>query len=358
MTGSIRGTDDGDTSEKVVIGQTILHYSALWNPADGRNPRKRDKILEKLGENGMGVGCRAKDRNLKSYGAPKLHSQHTSIDEDKNNVRLGLLHLLMKLTIGIFLLVHNVVFAQSDTLVCVNPRVGYFIDHQERKYFELFPGIPDSDKVFVRLANTDSRSVYIISSVHLGLTPVNVDSTYLWTLSQTIEFREEIIAKSRPGKSYMLRDRWEGSVAEIVLKSGEVLEAELLFADVHGIVVADSTLDVIPASKIRSVRIPYEFSAGTLAGMATGIVLGAIFFGSGIADVNASAGVLFSAFFSVVGGVGGLLFDLVGLALGATKILGEDDVWEPSVVAELQAESRYPLGSQSLKLLLAKAEKE
>lgn len=358
MTGSIRGTDDGDISEKVVIGQTILHYSALWNAANGRNPRKRDKILEKLGENGMGVGYRAEDRNLKIFVVPKLHSQHTSIDEDKNNVRLGLLHLLMKLTIVVLLLVHNVVFAQSDTLVCVNPRVGYFIDHQERKYFGLFSGIPDSDKVFVRLANTDSRSVYIISSVHLGLTPASVDSTYLWILSQTIEFREEIIAKSRPGKVDMDQDRWEGSVAEIVLKSGEVREAELLFADVHGIVVADSTVDVIPASKIRSVRIPYEFSKGTLAGMATGILLGAFFYGSGFTYADARTGLLFSAFLSVIGGIGGLLFDLVGLALGATKILGEDDVWEPSVVEELQAESRYPLGSPSLKLLLAKAEKE
>ena len=38
-----------------MIGQTISHYSALWNPAPWRNPGKRDKILEELGRGGMGV---------------------------------------------------------------------------------------------------------------------------------------------------------------------------------------------------------------------------------------------------------------------------------------------------------------
>ncbi len=33
-----------------MIGQTISHYSAFWNPASKRNPKERDKILEKLGE--------------------------------------------------------------------------------------------------------------------------------------------------------------------------------------------------------------------------------------------------------------------------------------------------------------------
>ncbi len=33
-----------------VMGTTISHYSALWNPAPMRNPGQRDKILEKLGE--------------------------------------------------------------------------------------------------------------------------------------------------------------------------------------------------------------------------------------------------------------------------------------------------------------------
>ncbi|MBF8296079.1 MAG: hypothetical protein HW389_2624 [Bacteroidetes bacterium] len=31
-----------------MISQTISYYSALRNPAGERNPRKRDKILEKL----------------------------------------------------------------------------------------------------------------------------------------------------------------------------------------------------------------------------------------------------------------------------------------------------------------------
>ena len=40
-----------------MIGETVSHYSALWNPAPWRNPRKRDKILEKLGEGGMSPAC-------------------------------------------------------------------------------------------------------------------------------------------------------------------------------------------------------------------------------------------------------------------------------------------------------------
>jgi hypothetical protein len=36
-----------------MIGQTISHYPALWDSATGRDSRKRNKILDKLGEGGM-----------------------------------------------------------------------------------------------------------------------------------------------------------------------------------------------------------------------------------------------------------------------------------------------------------------
>jgi len=66
-----------------MIGQTISHYSAFWNPAVECNPRKRDKILEKSRpELYSGRGCSVvrgtNDENARS-GESDRHSFRSAI---------------------------------------------------------------------------------------------------------------------------------------------------------------------------------------------------------------------------------------------------------------------------------------
>ena len=76
-----------------MIGTTVSQYSAFWNPAPERNPRQRDKIIQKprqkdggrVGECAMGVVHESHGTKLVRDAALKFVPAHevTVTEEDK-----------------------------------------------------------------------------------------------------------------------------------------------------------------------------------------------------------------------------------------------------------------------------------
>lgn len=246
--------------------------------------------------------------------------------------------------------------AQTDSIIIVNPRVGRYIDAPEREYFEIYPGIPDSDRVYVVRTTTDSGEVFLVTSTLGNVKPIRVGTEEIASLSGRIESIEHTRAVAEGLSSDEAGDQGVGSNVYVELASKGLVTGELLFADVHGMVVRGKSMKVVPASHIRTIKIGPRFGTATFYAMGGGVFLGILLSGvSGVAggDTQAGFGVGAAVVLGSAAAILGFIYDLIREGIGTKKVYESGLPWNTNVLQTLRAECRYPLGTDSLKLLLA-----
>jgi hypothetical protein len=251
--------------------------------------------------------------------------------------------------------------AQADSIFTISPRVGRYIDAPEREYFGIFPGVPDSDRVILLRTVTDTGNVFVVTSTLGNLKPTPIGQDEVMELAGHIDSLEEIRALENNIRFYGTVDQGEGRDVVIELRTKKRLWGELLFADVHGVVVRTSDNEAIPASNIRSISLTHLFGNGALYGLGSGVLLGALLCGvSGVSGGGPEAGfgVFVTMIFGSAGAVVGIVFDVIREGIGDSKIYGNELPWNTSAIRRISAECRYPLGTPKMKQLLAGVDNE
>jgi hypothetical protein len=257
--------------------------------------------------------------------------------------------LVMRRFLALLLLGSAALYAQQDSVVSLSVRCGRFIDSRERAYFGFFKNLADSEIVYLTRSTEGTYTLRFLK----GTRPAaDLDPATLRQSVDLIDYAEALRAsRSRIDE---VEDRGKGSFQGFRLLGGGVAEGELLFADVHGAVILDSTLRVVPGIEIQSLVRESGFGEGIFMGARMGAAVGIAAFGiAGAAgsDSDADLGMMATGFFSGVGIAAGLIYDLIVLAATgpAAELSGG---WSPETIQALQGKARFPLGSPELKRLL------
>jgi hypothetical protein len=164
------------------------------------------------------------------------------------------------------------------------------------------------------------------------------------------------------GREKGSRDRGQGKVARVKLRSSQERTGQLLFADIHGLVFEDSIRSLILYNEIISIEAEDEFGKGIATGMSVGTLIGVALYGGGALageDIESDIGVFGTLVFASGGILIGLLFEaIVAVGPGSGTLLEEGETWDSSVVEGIQAASRFPAGTPELKLALGQLDKD
>jgi len=248
-------------------------------------------------------------------------------------------------------------WGQTDSVIVLSPRVGRMIDSRERMYFDLFRDCPESEFVFLAEDAAEAgRFVFRSSNPERNL--ATIDSAALMKLRESVDYREAVREGIVEEERADARDELEGAEVTVELTSSRRRSGELLFADLHGMVIRDSVTVSLLASDIRSATTPRVFGEGTRVMAQVGMAAGIAIFGVGGAlgkDAEAAGGVFMTVFFSGLGSIVGLLYDIFAAAAGDVKLVSAHQPWDEEVVLDLQSISRFPFGTPELKRLLGEA---